>query len=158
MQKMQIEPPSASKHRRFCVPPCERQRKFKQECSDLRAARYCTRVARPILTFTHHLDLPNPALLHNQHTEIPASHTQQAIYEYITDPSVSIKSAAVSHEHNPNMFHRIVVRWHSANLSTVPTSPSEIIFPLSAPGRPRAFSPDGEEILANTIIRCAEDG
>lgn len=89
---------------------------------------------------------------------MPASHIQQAIFKYVTDTSVTIQSAAIAHDLNPSTFHRIYRRWMGLNRNTSITSPSDIVAPPTDPGRPRIFTKEEEDLMAETIVGFQDDG
>ena len=101
-------------------------------------------------------NLTNCYQSYNQ-TPVAATRIQQALFEYVTDSSVSILSAAVAHDLNPSSFHRIVVFWRRANQGVVPTSPSSMVVTKISAGRPRAFSAHEEDLIAKTILGFAVD-
>ena len=74
---------------------------------------------------------------------------QQAVYEYITDPRLSILSVALANDLNPSTLHSIIIRWKLCNPDVVPPSPSAVNLPERGPGRPRAFSADEEDLIAS---------
>ena len=83
---------------------------------------------------------------------------QQAIFEYLSDASVSIFAAAVVQDLNTSTLHRIVSRWARENPGAQPKSPYEIVVSPCATGLPRVFSSEEEDLMAELILSYANNG
>ena len=85
------------------------------------------------------------------------SRVQEAVFDYLTDPKLSVKAVAESHGLAPSTFHKVLQAWTDQNPNVSPVTPADICIPSRGPGRPRAFTQAEEDLIAQTAIAYAND-
>ena len=83
---------------------------------------------------------------------------QQAMYDYLSEPELSITAPAKSHNLDPCTFSRVLKKWQKMCPGVRPSCPAAVRLPKRLVGLPRLFSTEDEDLMEKEIVKYSDAG